>query len=566
MSINGALQIGQSAILASQAAIQVAGNNMANAATPGYNRQVARLSPSRPEFIGRGGFIGTGVQLARIQRTVDTALQARTRAAISDQNAAEIDQRFLNAIETIRNELSDQDLSSRLSAFFNSFSELANNPTDEAVRTVVVQQGSGLATAIRELRAEHVHVRTEIDRSLGATIRTVDGLLGQIADVNRQIVETEQGGTGGDANSLRDRRDMLVDEVSQYIPVSTVEQPNGALDILVGSVPVVLAGESRGIELRTESSGNGTTVSLRVRADGTTLEPDGGQIGALFRQREETVDPAIADLDTLARELAFQVNRIHSQGQGLRGYTSVTGLNGVPDPSANLAADANGIPFAIRNGSFELHVTNQSTGERTTVLLAVDPNTTSLNQLAARISAAFPGGTGSASVTPDGALRIDASNGYEVSFSDDSSGLLAALGVNAFFGGTDATDLAINEAIVGDPRLLAAGQAHIPGSNAGALAIAGLEDLGVEALGGRSIRGFWQSATTGLAVRTQAANTKAESAALVRENLEAQIQATSGVSLDEESINMLSYQRQFQAAARYIATIDETLQTLLTIV
>ena len=82
-------------------------------------------------------------------------------------------------------------------------------------------------------------------------------------------------------------------------------------------------------------------------------------------------------------------------------------------------------------------------------------------------------------------------------------------------------------------------------------------------LSGRSLRGFWQSATTDLAVRTQAANTKAESAALVRESLDAQIQGVSGVSIDEESINMLAYQRQFQAAARYIATIDETLQTLL---
>ncbi|MEY5061620.1 MAG: Flagellar hook-associated protein 1 [Planctomycetota bacterium] len=566
MSINGALQIGQSAILASQAALQVAGNNMANAATPGYNRQVARLSPSRPEFLGRGGFVGTGVQLSRIQRTVDVALQGRARNAIADQNAAEIDQRFLNAIELIRNELSDQDLSSRLSAFFNSFSELANNPTDEAVRTVVVQQGSGLANAIRGLRIEHTNVREEIDRALGATVRTVDGLLGQIADVNRQIVETEQGGAGGDANSLRDRRDVLIDELSQYIPVSTVEQANGAVDVLVGSVPVVLAGESRGVVLRTQTDGGTTTVSLRVKADGTTLNPDGGQVGALFRQRDETVDPAIADLDNLARALIFQVNRIHSQGQGMRGYSSVTGLNTVRDTAANLAADVNDIPFEIRNGSFELHVTNQSTGERTTVLIPVDPNTTSLQQLAARISAAFPGGTGSASVTPDGALKIDATNGYQVSFSDDSSGVLAALGINGFFGGSDATDIAVNQAIVDDPRLLASGQGHVSGSNDAALAIAALENLGVESLGGRSIRGFWQSATTDLAVRTQAANTKAESTALVRESLDAQIQAVSGVSIDEESINMLSYQRQFQAAARYIATIDETLQTLLTII
>lgn len=565
MSINGALQIGQSAILASQTAIQVAGNNMANASTPGYHRQVARLSPSRPEYIGRAGFVGTGVQMQRIVRTVDTALQGRTRAAISDQNASEIDQRFLNAIESIRNELSDQDLSSRLSAFFNSFSELANSPNDEAVRTVVIQQASGLANAMRELRNEHANVRLEIDRALGATVRTVDGLLDQVAEVNRQIVDAEQGG-GSDANALRDRRDELVNEIAQFIPVSTVEQPNGALDILVGSIPVVLAGESRGITLRTEASSDGTAVSLRVKADGTTLEPEAGQVGALFRQRSETVDPAIEDLDTLARELAFQVNRIHSQGQGTRGFSTLTGLNRVLDASANLASDAADVPFDIRNGSFELHVTNQATGLRTTVVIAVDPQTTSMNQLAAQISAAMPAGTGGASVTPDGALRLDATGGYELSFSNDSSGVLAALGVNALFGGSDASNLVVNAQIAEDPRLLATGRNHVSGSNAIALDIAGLEALSIDALGGRSLRGFWQSRTTDLAVRTQAANTKAESARLVRESLDAQSQATSGVSIDEESINMLSYQRQFQAAARYIATIDETLQTLLTIV
>jgi flagellar hook-associated protein 1 FlgK len=565
MSINGALQIGQSAILASQTAIQVAGNNMANASTPGYHRQVARLSPSRPEYIGRAGFVGTGVQMQRIVRTVDTALQGRTRAAISDQNASEIDQRFLNAIESIRNELSDQDLSSRLSAFFNSFSELANSPNDEAVRTVVIQQASGLANAMRELRNEHANVRLEIDRALGATVRTVDGLLDQVAEVNRQIVDAEQGG-GSDANALRDRRDELVNEIAQFIPVSTVEQPNGALDILVGSIPVVLAGESRGITLRTEASSDGTAVSLRVKADGTTLEPEAGQVGALFRQRAETVDPAIEDLDTLARELAFQVNRIHSQGQGTRGFSTLTGLNRVLDASANLASDAADVPFDIRNGSFELHVTNQATGLRTTVVIAVDPQTTSMNQLAAQISAAMPAGTGGASVTPDGALRLDATGGYELSFSNDSSGVLAALGVNALFGGSDASNLVVNAQIAEDPRLLATGRNHVSGSNAIALDIAGLEALSIDALGGRSLRGFWQSRTTDLAVRTQAANTKAESARLVRESLDAQSQATSGVSIDEESINMLSYQRQFQAAARYIATIDETLQTLLTIV
>ena len=564
MSINGALQIGQSAILASQAAIQIAGNNMANAATPGYSRQIARLAPGRGEMTARGS-IGTGVQIERIIRAVDVALQGRARAAISEQNAANVDQRFLNAIEAVRNELGNGDLSSRLSAFFNGFSELANAPGDDAVRAVVLQNGSGLANSIRQLRAEHVRTRGEIDRSLEAAARTADGILAQIAEVNVQIVGAEQGGAS-QANALRDRRDQLLDELSQHLEVSTIEQPNGALDVLVGSVPVVLAGQSRGVELRVESAGSERRLSLRVRADGTTLRPDGGQIGALFRQRADTVDPAIADLDRLARELAYQVNRIHSQGQGLRGFTSVTAMNAVRDPSASLASAEGGAGHPIRNGSFEVHLTNVATGERTSVLVSFDPANTSLHQLAARISEAMPDGTGGASVTSDGRLRLDAATGYEIGFANDSSGALAALGVNGFFGGRDATDLAVNQALLDDPRLLVAGRGHEPGSNAAALDLAALQDLGIESLGGRSIRGYWQSRTTDLAVRTQSANARAESALVVRESLEAQIQATSGVSIDEESIHMLGYQRQFQAAARYVATIDETLRTLLEIV
>ena len=216
MSINGALNIGHSAIQVSQAALQIAGNNLANASTPGYHRQIARISPARPEYIGRAGFVGTGVSVTSISRAVDTALQARLRSAISQENSAAIDQRFLNSIETIRNELTDQDLSSRLGAFFNSFSELSNNPNDEAVRTVVIQQASGLATSIRQLRNEHVVVREEIDRALDATVDQANGLLDQIAGLNAQIVNIEQG-SGSSANSLRDRRDQLVDELSEFI-------------------------------------------------------------------------------------------------------------------------------------------------------------------------------------------------------------------------------------------------------------------------------------------------------------------------------------------------------------
>ena len=84
MSFAG-LQIGRSALSASQAAIQVAGNNMANAATEGYTRRTIHLAPSGGAEAGTGFYIGQGVHITAIQREVDEAMQARFRDAMSDE-------------------------------------------------------------------------------------------------------------------------------------------------------------------------------------------------------------------------------------------------------------------------------------------------------------------------------------------------------------------------------------------------------------------------------------------------------------------------------------------------
>jgi flagellar hook-associated protein 1 FlgK len=562
MGLTSALHVGQSAILASQAAIQVAGNNMANAATPGYHRQVAGLTPGLSNRIGSNSFVGTGVKLRDITRAVDTALQTRVRGAIAREARTEIDQRFLGALEALQNELSGNDISSKLSEFINSFSELANNPNDDAVRSLVLRQATGVSDYVQNLRGEYGRLRDEADRALAASVEKADGLLEQIAAVNAEIAQTEQG--AGQANGLRDRRDQLVNELSELLDVSTIEQPNGSVDVLVGSLPVVLAGGSRGLELRTKTVGDDTKVEVRIKADGSTLSVEDGQIGALLGQRANTIDPAIDVLDTFARELIFQANRVHSQGQGKSGWSAVTGLVQVANPTTALSADATELPFDVRNGSFAIHITNTATGLRESALVTIDPATQSLNDLVASINASGLGNL-SASVTGDGRLSIAASAGFEVSFSEDSSGVLAGLGVNALFAGSDATDIAVNEALLDDPRLLASGLDHVPGSNGSALAMVGLESLSIDALGGRSLRTYWQAHVNGNAVRTAAANDAAESAAIVRQGLEAQELAVGGVSLDEESVDLITYQRQFQAAARFISVIDEAMQTLLSI-
>jgi flagellar hook-associated protein 1 FlgK len=401
-------------------------------------------------------------------------------------------------------------------------------------------------------------VREEVDRTLDAAIGRVDELLDEITLINRQIAETEAG--VGQENALRDRRDVLVDELAQFMEISVVEQPNGAVDVLVGSIPVVLGGQSRGIELRTEPVGDSVEVSVRVAADGTTLTIESGRIGGLLRQREQTVEAATEDLDTFAAELIFQVNRVHAQGQGQKGFSTVTGTEPIGDATVNLNA---GLNNRLEAGSFFIHVTHAGSGVRTAHQIDVDGDAMSLNDLIAQINGAVPNVTASAGL--GNRLQLDSAAGYEISFSDDARGALAALGLNTFFTGSGAGDIDVNQALVDDPGRLAAGGGHVAGSNATALAIANLQDEKLDALGGASLREHWQNSVNSMAVRTNAARGAADSSRLVRESLSAQVQAVSGVSLDEEAISLLTFQRQFQAAARFISVIDETLQTLLSI-
>lgn len=563
MSLNGALQVGRSAIVASQAAMQVAGNNMANAATPGYHRRTVHLAAAGDELLLGSQFIGTGVRLQEIRREVDTALQSRFRDAASQEHSALIDQRFLTAIETLQNELTDNDLSSVLSAFFNTISELANNPEDHAVRSLVVEQGRNLTSRIAGLGGDYKRVLDEIDRSLGTAVTTANNLLDQIALLNRQVTVIERG--LDEANGLRDQRDLLIDELSEFLEVSVVQQANGAIDVFVGSVPIVLAGESRGVELRTKTVAGQLEVSIRVAADGSNLQVGSGRIGGLLHQRETTVEPVIEALDSFAGQLVFQFNRLHSQGQGRVRFESIEGTYGVDDTTENLNAAGAGLSFPIQNGSFFIHVTHQETGTRTAHQINVDGNSMSLDDLINEINVVVAVGNVTAGTGVGSALTLTAASGYEISFSGDTSGALAALGINTFFTGMNAATIGVSQTVVDDPNLLAAGSGHVAGSNDTALGLADLANVQFTELGGRSMREFWQHSVNALAVQAAASNTAVNASRLVRESLAAQIQAVSGVSLDEETINLLMFQRQFQAAARFIRVIDEMLQTLLSI-
>jgi len=239
MGLTSSLHTGRPGLLASQAAIQVAGNNLANLSTQGYHRNDISLAAVRANEIQRGIFLGNGVQIASITRQVDEALEARLRAAVSDEGGSRVNQDLWSEIEAIENELSEIDISTRMAEFFNAWSQIANNPQDLSLRTLAVEQAETLSDYIQSVRGEFLELQKRIDSRISNAGSTVNDILDRIAQLNSSIA-VQEGGQPTQAGGLRDQRDLYLTELSEYVDVSVLEQPSRALDIYTGSLPLVL--------------------------------------------------------------------------------------------------------------------------------------------------------------------------------------------------------------------------------------------------------------------------------------------------------------------------------------
>jgi len=428
---------------------------------------------------------------------------------------------------------------------------------------VVIQNGASLASYFQNLRTQLGNLQSDVNSRVTGLASDADSLATQVAALNGQIVLAEAG-SGGVANGLRDARDATIKKLSELMDIKTVQQPNGVTNVYVGSEPLVMNADNRGISTKQEVINGKVSINLVFKRDGGLINVSGGQLGGLQTVRTE-IGSVVDQIDGLANNLIFEVNKLHASGQGMKGFSSVTGLNPVDDATVALNDPASGLKFTPANGSFVVHVKDKTTGLETSTLIQVDldglnGNDTTLNSLSASLAAV----SGVQTSISGGKLTIGAaSNNLELSFSQDSSGALAALGVNSFFTGSDAMDIGVNASLQAEPGLLAAAKNGEPADNQTALAISQLESTALTGLNGQSLKDSYQSMITQVAVASANAKTNADAATSVHQTLDAQREALSGVSLDEEAINLIRQQRAFQGAARLVSAIDELMKTLL---
>jgi len=565
MSLFGSIRLASNALRADQIAMQVIGQNIANANTPGYIREEVELSPAPTQRVG-GLLMGLGVQVDAVVQKIDLFLEERLRGAVSDKSSAETRESTYIQLEQLIGELGDTDISTAMTSFFNSVSEILNQPEDISVRNLAVLNGTTLAQEIRRLTQRVGEVRADVNERVKQTADDINRLIEEVRSLNVKIAATEGGDVSkSDAVGLRDQRLVALEDLAKLIDIHVREQPNGAVTVYIGGDYLVAEGVSRPVEVVLEANRGLTAAYVHLAETDLRLDPSGGELHGLLVARDDVLGGFLDQLDNFAGTLAYEFNKIYSSGQGLSGYTELTSQAYVTDPDRPL--DDAGLKFTPTNGSFQVLVYDKDAKvtHTTDVLVSlngVDPDAeTTLNDLVEQLNQID--GI-SAEVTVDGRLTLRTTSAVdEFSFANDTSGVLAALGVNTFFTGSTGHDLDIDPAVKEDPGKFAASQGGIGQDTKNAVEMAAFPDRPIESRNGASITVLYDrmvgQATQGSTV-THAA---AEGTRVFEQTLRGQKLAISGVSIDEEAIRMIAFQKAFQAAARYISVLNELFQMLV---
>ena len=208
----------------SQAGVDTVSHNVDNADTPGYAREVVDVAEMSSLPLGQDGntsMVGQGAQVLQIQRIQSDFLNTQYRAQNAALYQANVVQSTLNEISGILDEPSSSGISNALSQFYQAWDALGSNPSDLSSRTSVIDAAQTLTQVLNQTANQLSQLQSNLQSSLSTTVDQVNSLLDQIASVSNQIAKLQQ--MGEQPNDLLDKRDALLNQLSQYTSFQTSE-------------------------------------------------------------------------------------------------------------------------------------------------------------------------------------------------------------------------------------------------------------------------------------------------------------------------------------------------------
>jgi flagellar hook-associated protein 1 FlgK len=354
--MSSGLSVGLTGLLVSQRALQTIGHNIANANTPGYNRQVNVLSARNPMDTPYG-IIGQGVELNEILRMKDDLVHNQILSFKSLLGNSGIQSEILKHVEGIFNELSEYSLGNTIEKFFEGIQELAITPELMSSRYQLLQDGINLANTFKYLDTQLKQLRFDNGGQIDAKVAELNNTTDQVADLNKRITAIVL--SGGNASDLLDQRDVLVTRLSELADIRVTNNDNGTINVLLGGTLVVHGNNTE--QLSTTATGGGT-----YRIDGiSTL--NSGELKGLLDIQDVLLVSYMDDLDTLSASIIEQINNIHSEGAGLDGgFTTLTSTNAVNSAGDQLSDT--GLAFPPTVGTYTTgQITSVNNGATSTV-------------------------------------------------------------------------------------------------------------------------------------------------------------------------------------------------------
>lgn len=308
------ISIGLSGLNASQAALSVTSNNIANAATPGYSRQQTVTAAGGLQNIGVG-FLGSGTTLSDVRRIYNSYLDNQLQTATSLNTDAVA---FQDQITTVDKLLADSStgISSVLTAFFSALQTASAAPGDVASRQLLLTQAQTLSNRFNAISSQMSQQNDSINSQLDTLTGQVNKLTASIAEYNKQIVQLSA--SGNTPNSLLDARNEAVRSLNELVGV-TVQERDGNLDVYLGTGQSLVTGNSSNTLSVAPSVGDKSQYSVQVNyptfSSDVTSVITGGQIGGLLRYRSDVLTPSMNELGRVALVVADSINS--QLGQGL---------------------------------------------------------------------------------------------------------------------------------------------------------------------------------------------------------------------------------------------------------
>lgn len=479
------LNIGKTGLMASKKSLGTTGHNIANANTEGYSRQRVLQTTAQP--VVRGGMVeGTGTRVRSIERVHDENVEKRLHKTTTEQTFHQERAAQLSQVEDIFNEIDNEGLNKILNKFYNSFRELANQPENETIRSIVRDNANLVVKDFKRISGTLDTLSKNIDRSIEQEVTDINQLLRNTANLNRRIAYLEA--VGDETGDLRDQRDTQLRELSKSFKVTTYTDNKNNFIVNAAGVGTLITGtmvqELANKRLHKSESSNNMAGSVEIFFKERPNVPittkfKGGKLSSMLKVRNEDITAIRERIDTIAYDFVNTVNAIHR-----RGYAS-----------RKVEMDQNGNP-------------QQFDGQGPVKGINFFKNLEGVEGASQAISLST-------------AVKSDLSN------------IVTAMNPNS------------------------------PGDNRIAVAISKLQHERVMAGGTATLEEYFLQTIGRVGLETNKANLDAEQFEGILTQLQGLKERTSGVSIDEETANMVRYQHAYEASAKVMQTADEMFQTVL---